>query len=144
MRIIDLLDLFVFIFIVGIFIYTIKFFIKNYLKDYYRKKYYRRVYTDRDIQEFIRKFPYSDFCVSTYEPDPEMAYNVYGKKPMTKKKLQTLLDKLEHDGIVRCRNKKFKEKTYKIISESKAKLLEDVYRSSLRRKYKGLKVSVKS
>lgn len=128
-NIIALLDLAAFIFIVGTFIYIlIKFFIKDYLKDYYRKKYYRMKYTDRDVQEFITKFPYWNFCASIYEPDPEMAYNVYGEKPMTKKELQIWLNKLEHDGIIKCSYFN-KEKTYTIISERKAKLLKEIYRS---------------
>ena len=98
-----------------------------FIKDYYRKKYYRTIYTVRDVREFITKFPRGNFCPSTYEPDPEMAYNVYGETPMTKKELQIWLNKLEYDELIICSYFN-KEKTCTIISERKAKLLEEIYR----------------
>ena len=101
----------------------ISFFIK-----YYKINYYRKRYNKRDVQEFILKFCHGCFCFSTYNPDPEMAYNVYGENPMTKKELQIWLNKLEYDGIIR-RSYYNKEKTCTIISERKAKLLKEIYRS---------------
>ena len=53
-------------FVVGWFGRQIFLFVKDYSRDYYRKKYYRTIYTERDVQEFITKFPRGNFCASIY------------------------------------------------------------------------------
>jgi|DEB0MinimDraft_4_1074332.scaffolds.fasta_scaffold15057_2 hypothetical protein len=105
----------------------INLFISFFIK-YYKINYYRKRYTNREIQEFILKFCHGCFCLSTYKPDPEMSYNVYSKRPMTKEQLQILINKLLDDGIIEMFIHNG-QKSYCIISDSKSAFLRGVYKS---------------
>jgi hypothetical protein len=94
---------------------------------YYKINYYRKRYSNREVKEFILKFCHGCFCLSTYEPDPEMGYNIYSKRPMTKEQLQMLIDKLVDDGIIEMFLHNGR-KSYCIISDNKSALLKRIYK----------------
>jgi hypothetical protein len=89
--------------------------------------YYRKRYSKRDVQEFILKFCHGCFCFSTYNPDPDMSYNVYDEQPMTKEQLEILINKLLDDKII----KMFPyngQNSYCVISDRKSVLLKKLIR----------------
>ena len=94
---------------------------------YFQIKYYRKRYTKRDIQEFILKFCHGCFCLSTYKPDPDIAYNVYDEKPLTKEQLKILIGKLLDDKIIRLFSY-HGQNSYCIISDRKSALLKKLIR----------------
>ena len=94
---------------------------------YFQIKYYRKRYSKRDIQEFILKFCHGCFCLSTYNPSQDMAYNVYDQKPLTKEQLKILIGKLLDDKIIRLFSY-HGQNSYCIISDRKSALLKKLIR----------------
>jgi hypothetical protein len=95
--------------------------------EYRLVNYYRKRYSKRDVQEFILKFCHGCFCLSTYNPHPDMYYNVYGEQPMTNEQLEILINKLVDDQIIEMfpYNGQIR---YFVISDRKAAILKKLIR----------------